>query len=128
MDIRDAVNDFRRAGHIAVVGASRDPAKFGYRVFYHLLRSGFTVYAVNPNCDRIGTNPCYPDLDSLPVKPEAAIFITPPPVTARQATAALERGLDLLWFQPGAVDEATLRSVEEAGARVISGRCALVTL
>ncbi len=127
-DLKRAIEDFRNARRIAVVGASRDPSKYGYKVFYHLERSGYEVYAINPNCSGIGSHPCYDGFDELPQPVEAAIFITPPPVTLEQADAALEHGIDLLWLQPGAADDTVLERVRKAGARLVHGRCALVTI
>ena len=35
----------------AVVGASRDPEKYGHQVYRDLLNAGYRVYCVNPNAD-----------------------------------------------------------------------------
>lgn len=127
-DLKRAIEDFRGARRIAVVGASRDPSKYGYKVFYHLERAGYEVYAINPNCSGIGSHPCYDDFNELPESVDAAIFITPPTATLKQVGAALEHGIDLLWVQPGAADDAVLERAREAGARLVHGRCALVTI
>ena len=37
----------------AVVGASRNPKKYGYQVYKDLKEAGYTVYPVNPNADEI---------------------------------------------------------------------------
>ncbi|MDI6704562.1 MAG: CoA-binding protein, partial [bacterium] len=51
----------------AVVGASRDPDKYGYQVYKDLKNAGYKVYPVNPNAEEILGNKCYPSLESLPV-------------------------------------------------------------
>ena len=37
----------------AVVGASRDPEKYGYQVYRDLLNAGYRVYHVNQNADGV---------------------------------------------------------------------------
>ncbi|HDJ26423.1 MAG TPA: CoA-binding protein, partial [Candidatus Bathyarchaeota archaeon] len=69
----------------AVVGASRDPNKYGHRVFKDLLEAGYEVYPVNPKADEILGRKCYPDLRSLPKKPDVVVFVVPPKVTASLA-------------------------------------------
>jgi len=124
----EAVTTFRNARCIAVVGASRNPRKYGYKVFYHLERAGYEVYAVNPNCETIGSHPCHPDFHSLPVKPEAAVFITEPEVTTEMVKQALEYGVRCIWMQPGAVSAEAIALAEDAGAKTVHGRCVLVTI
>jgi predicted CoA-binding protein len=35
----------------AVVGANRDPEKYGHQIYKDLLNAGYRVYCVNPNAD-----------------------------------------------------------------------------
>jgi len=128
MILKDAIETFKNARRIAVVGASRSPRKYGYKVFYHLERAGYEVYAVNPNCELIGSHKCYPDFDALPVEPAAAIFITPPEVTTKMVRRALDRGINSIWMQPGASSPEAITLAEGAGAAVVHGRCALITV
>jgi len=119
---------FFRSRVIAVAGASRDEAKYGYRVYRRLKGSGrYTVYPVNPRTDEIDGDRCYPTLAALPERPDAVIFITPPPRTAAVMREALELGVKVFWTQPGAEDSAVVRLAEEAGASLVHGRCVLVT-
>jgi len=37
----------------AVVGASRNPMKYGHQVYKDLRNAGYTVYPINPNADKI---------------------------------------------------------------------------
>jgi len=62
----------------AMVGASRDPKKYGYQVYKHLKKAGYEVYPVNPNADEILGDKCYPDLGELPKKPDVADVVVPP--------------------------------------------------
>jgi len=125
---REAIAAFFRSKVIAVAGASRDERKYGYRVYRRLNGSGrYTVYPVNPRTDEIDGDRCYPTLAALPERPDAVIFITPPPRTAALMREALGLGVRIFWMQPGADGPEAVRMAEEAGAHLVRGRCVLVT-
>ncbi len=66
---------------IAVVGASRNPEKYGHRVYMDLKQADYKVYPVNPNADEVLGDKCFPSLTSLPRKPDVVNLVVPPPVT-----------------------------------------------
>ena len=43
----------KKTNVFAVVGASRDPGKYGHQVYKDLRAAGYTVYPVNPNVEEI---------------------------------------------------------------------------
>jgi len=111
----------------AVVGASRDPAKFGHKVFRDLLEAGYEVYPVNPRADEILGRRCYPDLRSLPRRPDVVVFVVPPKVTEALAEDCIELGVRFVWMQPGAESEEAIRMLEEAGVKVFHNVCIMIT-
>jgi len=64
---------------IAVIGASRMSDTIGHQIFGNLLRYGFTgaAYPVNPNATSIQSVRAYPDVGSLPERPDLAIVVVP---------------------------------------------------
>ncbi len=64
---------------IAVVGASRERAKLGHRIFQNCQRYGFRgkVFPVNPKATHIGKEKCYPSLRALPKRVDLAVIVTP---------------------------------------------------
>ena len=64
---------------IAVIGASRMSNTIGHQIFANLLRYGFTgaVYPVNPNATSIQSVRAYPDVGSLPERPDLAVIVVP---------------------------------------------------
>jgi hypothetical protein len=46
----------------AVVGASRNPEKYGHQVFKDLRNAGYEVYCVNPKADEVLGAECYPNI------------------------------------------------------------------
>ena len=70
------VKDFLAQKKIAVVGVS-DKRDTGCNEAYKRFKNaGYTVSAVNPRITTFKGDPCYPDLKSIPEKPEA-VFILP---------------------------------------------------
>ncbi len=64
---------------IAVVGASRDPARLGHMLFRHVLESGFpgTAYPVNPSAHSVGGVRAYPNLAEVPEPIDLALLAVP---------------------------------------------------
>lgn len=129
MDEQERVSAFLQADCFAVVGASRDRAKYGNKVLRAYLQRGYRVLAVNPHETEVEGVSSYPDLASLPERVEAVSIITPPPVTERIVEQAAAAGVRHLWMQPGAESPDAIRRAEKLGMNVISsGPCILVTL
>ncbi len=112
----------------AVVGAARSPEKYGHRVYRALKAAGKTVFAVNPSADEVDGDPCYPSLDALPVRPEAAVMIVPPAVTEAAVADCARLGIGQVWMQPGAESDIAVAHCRAAGIAVVSGGPCLLTL
>ena len=74
---------------VAVIGASRDPAKLGYAVLANLKDGGFSgrLYPVNPKADEILGLDAYPTLMDIPDSVDLAVIVIP----YRFVPAALEQ-------------------------------------
>ena len=111
----------------AVVGASRNPEKYGHKVFRDLLEAGYEVYPVNPRAEEILGHKAYKSLKELPKRPDVVVFVVPPAVTEQMAHQCVELGVRYVWMQPGAESEAAIRELEDAGVEVIHGACIMIT-
>ena len=80
-DMTDLIPEFLAQKVWAVVGASRDPERYGYKIFRTLLDAGYRVYPVNPSADEIAGQRAYPSLAALPEKPDVVDTVVPPAVT-----------------------------------------------
>ena len=107
----------------AVVGASRDPQKYGYQVYKDLKGAGYKVYPVNPNAQEILGDKCYPSLEKLPVKPDVVNVVVPPKVTERLVETCKKLGITKVWMQPGSESEKAIKFCEENGINVVYGVC-----
>lgn len=113
----------------AVVGASNDEAKYGYKIYKVLKEKGYTVYPVNPKRDTIQGDTAYDTLHDLPQVPDVVSVITPPEVSREVLNEA--RGLNIknIWFQPGAEDQLIIDiAAKSVNINIIHSQCLLVAL
>jgi hypothetical protein len=86
------VQDFFAQEKIAVVGVSdkrETGCNLGYRKFKE---AGYTVSAVNPHLTTFEGDPCYPDLKSIPEKPDAVLFSPIPRSPSKLSSNVLPYG------------------------------------
>jgi predicted CoA-binding protein len=110
----------------AVVGASRNPQKYGYQVYKDLKNGGYEVYPVNPNADVVLGDKCYSSLEHLPVKPNVVDVVVPPKVTEVVVKACKKLRITKVWMQPGSESEVALNFCKENGIDVVYGVCVMI--
>ncbi len=133
--IDELVKDFLAQKRIAVVGVS-DKRETGCNMSYRKFKAtGYQVYAVNPRISSFDGDPCYPDLKSLPEKPEAVFILASPKVTDLIVQQCVDLGVKHVWMhcmmgtKPGlvtsmsSVSPEAVRLCRENGIAVIPGTC-----
>ncbi len=129
------VQDFLAQKKIAVVGVS-DQRETGCNLAYKKFKeNGYQVYAVNPRLAAFDGAPCYPDLKSIPEKPEAVFILTSPKVTEQIVRQCVDLGVKHVWMhclmgtKPSlaasltSVSQEAVRLCRENGIAVIPGAC-----
>jgi hypothetical protein len=129
------VQDFLAQKKIAVVGVS-DKRETGCNLGYRNFKAaGYTVSAVNPRLTTFDGAPCYPDLKSIPEKPDAVFVLANPKVTDQIVQQCVELGIKHVWMhclmgtKPGlaasmtSVSPDAVRVCRENGIAVIPGAC-----
>ncbi|MEM3561545.1 MAG: CoA-binding protein [Nitrososphaerota archaeon] len=111
---------------IAIVGVSRDPEKYGYKVYKDLKEAGYKVYPVNPNASEILGDKCYPNLESLPIKPDVVNIVVPPNITEKIVKECKKLNIKKVWMQPGAESEEVIKFCNENGIDVVYGVCIMI--
>ena len=106
---------------IAVVGVS-DQRETGCNLAYRKFKeTGYTVSAVNPRLTSFEGDPCYPDLKSIPEKPDAVFILTNPQITEDVVQQCVDLGIQRVWMhcmmgtKPGLA--ASMTSVSEDAVR-----------
>ncbi len=122
----DLLREFLEQPVWAVVGASRDPSRYGYKVLVALRRAGYRAYAVNPNADEVAGERAYPSLTALPEAPDVVDTVVPPAVTARAVEEAAGLGVTRIWMQPGSESDEAIELAEARGMKVVHHACAML--
>ena len=115
-----------RRNIFAVVGASRNPQKYGYQVYRDLKNAGYKVYPVNPNAEEILGARCYPSLENLPINPDVVDVVVPPRVTERIVKTCKKLGITKVWMQPGSESETAIEFCDDNSIDVVHGVCVMI--
>ena len=91
----------------------------------YLHQNGFRVIPVNPTCDSIWDERCYPDLTSIPADEgvEVVDIFRRSEQAGIHVDEAIEIGAKAVWMQLGVVDEAAAQRARDAGLLVVMDRC-----
>ena len=96
--IEDRVQDFLAQKKIAVVGVS-DQRDTGCNLAYRRFKeNGYQVYPVNPRITAYDGAPCYPDLKSIPEKPDAVFILASPRVTEQIVQQCVDLEIRHVWM------------------------------
>ncbi len=124
--MNDAIKEFISIKNIAVVGYSRNKNKFGNHAYKELKQKGFEVFAVHPTEHEIEGVKCYPSLDSIKNNVNG-VFIS---VNAKEVPKILieasSLGLKNIWLQQGAESQDAIKTADELGLKMVSGKCILM--
>ncbi|TET63111.1 CoA-binding protein [Candidatus Bathyarchaeota archaeon] len=110
----------------AVVGASRNPEKFGHQIYRTLRNAGYRVYPINPKANEILGDKCYTSLEALPAKPDVVDLVVPPKTTEKVIRTCKRLGIKKVWMQPGSESETAIDFCRENGIDVVHGVCVMV--
>jgi predicted CoA-binding protein len=128
MDTTDQIHSMLNLKVWAVIGATDNKEKFGFKIFKILKDAGYKVYPVNPGVDSILGDKCYPTLSALPVKPDAVNFVVPPKVGEPIIAECVALGIKNVWLQPGANGDNVVNAAKKEELNVIHKSCILVEL
>jgi predicted CoA-binding protein len=112
----------------AVVGATNNTEKFGYKIFKAILAAGYNVYPINPGVTEILGHKCYAALKDLPVKPDVVNVVVPPRVGEQIMKDCSALGIKNVWLQPGANTASVVEIAKKSGLNVVDQECILVEL
>jgi predicted CoA-binding protein len=110
----------------AVIGVSKNPEKYGHRVFKDLLGAGWIVYPVNPKESEILGQKVYPKLLNIDEKIDVVIFVVPPKVTLEVLNEVKEIGIKNVWLQPGSESKEAIEYCKENEINCIHDACIMI--
>ena len=106
---------------IAVVGASRDRAKFGNKCVRAYAAEGWEVFPVNPGAGEVEGLAAYSSLREVPGELQRISVYLPPAVTTLAIPEIADKGAWEVWFNPGSADADVLAKAREYGLNVVDG-------
>jgi len=119
------VKDFFDSKSFAVVGATDNVEKYGYKVFKRLEKTGKPCYPVHPKLSQIDGIKVYASLSDLPVIPEAVNIIVPTSATEKVVEECNKLGIKKVWMQPGAESEKAILYCKDNEIQLIYNDCVL---
>jgi hypothetical protein len=108
---------------VAVVGLSNDPERPSYRVAKYLQEQGYRVVPVNPGCQEILGEECYPGLRDIPFPVEIVDIFRVVAAIPEIVADAIAVGAKVVWMQQGLEEPDSARKAEQAGLLVVMNRC-----
>ncbi len=113
----------RRVRRIAVLGLSPNPARPSFHVAQGLQRLGYTIVPVRPLVQEVLGERAYPDLESLPERPDIVDVFRAPEHVPAIVESCIKLGIKNLWLQEGVIHEAAALRAQQAGITVVMNRC-----
>ncbi|KAL2267271.1 hypothetical protein VTJ83DRAFT_4548 [Remersonia thermophila] len=117
---------FFQSPKFAVVGASTNPEKFGFKVFRWYINHSLPVTPINPTAAPIPVDgkeyPAVTSLSALDSPADTSVsIITPPHVTRKTLEEAKGLGIQAVFLQPGTFDDAVLEYARTNFQTVVAG-------
>jgi hypothetical protein len=134
-EIDELVQEFLALKTIAIVGVS-DQRDTGCNAAYARFKeAGYAVIPVNPRISEYDGVTCYPDLATIPDKPDGVFILTNPKVTEQIVDECVQLGIKHVWMhcmmgtKPGlvggmtSVSQPAVEKCRANGIQVIPGSC-----
>lgn len=119
--MQNHIDEFMKQKRFAVVGATDNTEKFGYKIFKNLQERGYDVYPVNPKLEKLEETKAYHTISDIPVSVDVVDFVVPPKVTLEILKECNVLGLKKIWLQPGSESEEAIKYCDDNGMTVLHG-------
>jgi predicted CoA-binding protein len=118
--IADILQNYRV---VAVVGLSSDPGRPSYQVAQYLKNHGYRIIPVNPGCQEILGEKCYPNLRDIPSPVEVVDIFRKVEAIPGIVDEAIAVGAKAIWLQLGLEEPQSAQKARQAGLQVVQNRC-----
>lgn len=117
----------------AIVGASSNVEKYGFKVLKDLFDAGYKVHPINPKGGSILELTVYENLeelnkalDKIHEKIDVVIFIVPPEITLKILNDVRTLNIANVWMQPGSSNELCEEFCSQNSINFISNTCIMI--
>jgi predicted CoA-binding protein len=104
---------------VAVIGASSSRSKFGNKALRAFEKQGYRVFAVNPNEREVEGHRTFASVLDVPEPIDMATVYVQPDVGVRVMDDLAKKGIQEVWLNPGADDEAVVARANALGLKVV---------
>ena len=108
---------------VASVGLSPNWYRPSFFAAKYLQEHGYRIIPVNPRCDEVLGEKCYPSLLEIPEKVDVVQIFQRPERVMPFVEDAIKIGAKVVWIQLGIVNEKAAARAREAGLEVVMDRC-----
>ena len=110
----------------AVIWASNNIEKHGYKVFKDFIDKWFNTIAINPNETEILGQTCYSKLSDYDWQIDVAIFVLSPKFSLPVLEEIKELGIKKVWFQPGAESDKAIEFCINNWIEYVANACIMI--
>ena len=130
MNHTEKISEFLELTRIAITGVSSGQPDAANIIFRKFIEAGYKAFPVNPKVSEVESVTCYPDLTSIPDRPEGVVIASPPSSARSIIDECLKIGISYIWFHSsinqGSLDEDAASFAEENGMKVIRTGCPMM--
>jgi predicted CoA-binding protein len=108
---------------IAVVGLSPEPSRPSYQVAQYLQDQGYRIIPVNPKCQEILGQRCYPNLRAIPEPVDLVDIFRQVEAIPGIVDEAIAIAAKVVWMQLGLEHPEAAARARQAGLQVVMNRC-----
>lgn len=103
----------------AVIGINTNPEKFAYKIYKLLKAKEKAVFGIHPTLEDVEGDKVYPNIESLPIKPDIVVFVVSPKYGMDYLEPIANQGIETIWLQPGTISDELVAKATELGLNVV---------
>ena len=109
--------------NIAIVGVSDKSYRASNDIARYLINTGYKIFPVNPNYDRVLGLHCYNSLSEIDDAIDIVNIFRRSSETAPVIDEAIDIKAGAIWMQLGVINEAAAQKALDAGLKVVMNLC-----
>jgi len=110
----------------AVIGASSNPDKYGFKVLKYLKDQRLRVIPINLKGGEILDLKAYASVLDYADKIDVAVLVTQPNVTLQVLKQVQQKGIQKVWLQPGSESDEAIELCKASGIECIHHACIML--
>ena len=111
---------------IALIGASTNKTKFGYKILVDLDNKGHVAIPINNKETETEGKKVFKKVNEISDCPSIINFVVPPNIGFEITKDLVESGCDNFWYQPGAESDEISEYLDSKNKNYIDDKCIMV--